>query len=252
MLLSTVPGLGPALVLVHGIGVGPESFSRTAAALAAAGRRVHGVVRPGYGEGERDGERTMEMRRQVDCVAAALAMREEDEAVWVGVSGGATLGVIAALRRPTMIRSALLHEPLIGPAAKSVHRTINAAAEQLASGPLGPKASREAAVTFVQKLVGAEAWSALGTTGRAAVVARAEAIHAEVPRFAAFEASWAPDDGAVDVVITVGERSPAMRHEAAELAAEVLRGRVLVVPGVGHLPQVEAPTAYAEIIRRNT
>ena len=51
------------------------------------------------------------------------------------------------------------------------------------------------------------------------------------------------------VVITVGERSPDPRHEAAERAAQLLHGHVVVVPGVGHLPQVEAPDAFAEIIR---
>ncbi len=54
----------PDVVLVHGVGVGPESFAVTQAALRAAGRRVHGVVRPGYGRGEH----AMDLDEQVDLV----------------------------------------------------------------------------------------------------------------------------------------------------------------------------------------
>ncbi len=248
MLISTTPGTGPAIVLVHGVGLGPESFTRTVAALAAANRRVHGVVRPGYGEHGR----TMELDEQVDRVAAALAAREEHEAVWAGVSGGATLGVIAATRRPAAIIAAVLHEPLIGPAAGALHGVVQASAERLVTGRDGPVTSRDRAVEFIRGLAGEHGWEALGIHGRAAVATRADVIGAEAPRFAAFEAGPAPDDGAVDVVITVGERSPAMRHEAAALTAALLHGRVVVIPGVGHLPQVEAPEAYAEFIRGNT
>jgi pimeloyl-ACP methyl ester carboxylesterase len=150
-----------------------------------------------------------------------------------------------------MIRVAVLHEPLIGPAGGAVHCFVQRAARHLAACPQGP-VSRRAAVEFVTRLVGADSWAALGADGRAAVADRTAVIRAEVPRFAAFEAGTVPDDGAVSVVVTVGERSPDMRHEAAARAAELLHGRMAVIPGVGHLPQLEAPDAFAELIGSTT
>ena len=101
-------------------------------------------------------------------------------------------------------------------------------------------------------LVGTEGWEMLGPDGRAAVEARAALIACEVPRFACFEPGPVPSDGAVRVVITVGERSPAVRHDAAQRAADLLHGSVHVIAGVGHLPQVEAPTEFAELIEALT
>ncbi len=115
-----------------------------------------------------------------------------------------------------------------------------------------PTRRRARAVEYMTGLVGAEGWEMLGPDGRAAVEARAALIACEVPRFARFEPSPIPSDGAVRVVITVGERSPAVRHDAARRAADLLHGTVHVIPAVGHLPQVEAPTAFAELIEALT
>jgi pimeloyl-ACP methyl ester carboxylesterase len=242
--------LGPAIVLVHGVGVGPESFAETAGVLTASGRRVHRVVRPGYGHG-RLGPNTepeiLSLDAQVELIIEDVMQREEQRSVWVGVSGGATLGVIAASRRPAVIRGAVLHEPLIGTRAAALHDGVQAAAARLAAGQLDPATVETSAAEFVAGLVGPASWEALGVVGRALVVERARMVGAEVPNFAAFEAPGVaiPD---VPVVITVGERSPAPRQEAAERAAELLGGRVEVIARIGHLPQIEAPQAFAELI----
>ena len=266
----------PDVVLVHGVGVGPESFAATRAALSAAGRRVHGVVRPGYGRGEH----AMDLEAQVDLVIDGFdqltdqvdphvaSIGDRRPAAWVGVSGGATLGVIAATRRPAGIAVAVLHEPLVGSAAPELHAMIRRGADRLATaphdgqddvdgqfdadGPFDADGLRDRALEYMTGLVGPDGWRMLGPEGRAAVEARSALIACEVPRFARFEPRSVPPDGAVRVVITVGERSPAVRHDAARRAAELLHGSVHVIPGVGHLPQVEAPTAFAELIEAIT
>ena len=260
----------PDVVLVHGVGVGPESFAATRAALSAAGRRVHGVVRPGYGRGEH----AMDLEAQVDLVIDGFdhltdevdphvaSTGDRRPAAWVGVSGGATLGVIAATRRPAGIAVAVLHEPLVGSAAPELHAMIRRGADRLATAPhdgqddvdglFDADGLRDRALEYMTGLVGPDGWRMLGPEGRAAVEARSALIACEVPRFARFEPRPVPPDGAVRVVITVGERSPAVRHDAARRAAELLHGSVHVIPGVGHLPQVEAPTAFAELIEAIT
>ncbi len=241
----------PAVVLVHGVGVGPESFLETERLLTASGRRVRRVVRAGYGDGPPDqhsGSTATSLDAQVDRIIEDIIEREEQPVVWVGVSGGATLGVLAACRRTPVIRAALLHEPLIGSSAAALHDGVQAAAARLAIGQLDPATVEPSAADFVAGLVGPQSWDALGVDGRESVITRAALVGAEVPNFANFEAPRVTDDG-VRVVISVGERSPAPRHDAAERAAELLRGRVVVIPGIGHLPQCEAPEAFAELIR---
>jgi pimeloyl-ACP methyl ester carboxylesterase len=245
--------VGPAVVLVHGVGVGPESFVETARLLSVSGRQVHRVVRGGYETSPsntpgNDRPAISNLEAQVDRILEDIMKREEQPSVWVGVSGGATLGVIAACRRPAVIAGALLHEPLIGTRAAALHDGVQAAAARLAGGQLDSAAVESSAADFVAGLVGPESWEALGVDGRTAVLERARLVGAEVPYFASFEAPTAFDD-AVPVLITVGERSPAPRHEAAERAAELLKGRLVVIPGIGHLPQVEAPETFAELIR---
>jgi len=238
-------------VLVHGVGVGPEAFTAVARRLSEDGRSVRRIVRPGYDDADPNPSTVFEpfgLETQVDLIIEGIMQRNEQPTVWVGVSGGATLGVIAAARRPGVIAGALLHEPLIGSSAAALHDGVQAAAARLRIGQREPATVESSAAGFVAGLVGAESWAALGSAGRASVVARAGLVGTEVPYFARFEAPSVDDDD-VPVVITVGAKSPVPRHEAAERAAELLRGTVVVIPGVGHLPQVEAPDAFAELIR---
>ncbi len=93
---------------------------------------MHLAVRPGYGDAADVGDRAVGLDRQVDMVISELEERKEQSIVWVGVSGGATLGVIAASRRPAAIDCAVLHEPLVGSTAAALHATVRMAARQLA------------------------------------------------------------------------------------------------------------------------
>ncbi|MET0909688.1 MAG: hypothetical protein ABWZ99_09475, partial [Ilumatobacteraceae bacterium] len=86
---------GPAVVRVHGVGVGPEAFVDVAGRLAADGRTVHRIVRPGYDDtvpSRPHGFEPFGLDAQVDLIIEGIMQRKEQPTVWVGVSGGATLG----------------------------------------------------------------------------------------------------------------------------------------------------------------
>lgn len=233
---------GDFVVLVHGVGVGATSFSAVIAHLERGGLQVRGHARRGYAD---DGRRaTADLDRHVDDLHTLLDRETDGAVVLVGVSGGATLALRAAIDAPERFVGVVAHEPLIGRMAPVQREVVGARAEALAD------AGSSGATDFVRQLVGPTTWDALGTAGAAAVTALSDAIATEVPGFAGFDPT--PDAlatlAALRPVITVGDRSPAWRHEAGAIAARATGGRVVVLAECGHLAQVDAPGALAELV----
>ncbi|MBX6391577.1 MAG: alpha/beta hydrolase [Frankia sp.] len=144
--------------------------------------------------------------------------------VYGGVSGGATLG-LAALAAGMPLAGAVLHEPAVG---------------RLLPGLLAPVAAAFAAggvAAFGRTLYGSR-WQ----------VSHAPADHGAVERdlamFQRFEPAAIPP-GAGPVVVTVGEHSPPVRHQAAEALRRGLGLPVRVLPGCGHAAHLEAPEEFA-------
>ncbi|MCU0272685.1 MAG: alpha/beta hydrolase [Acidimicrobiales bacterium] len=237
--ITDTVGDGPTVLLVHGVGIGPESFEAAADLFAARGWCAR-VVDRGAAAG-------VSLEVQVDAIASLVDALGCGPVLWVGVSGGATLGVLAALRAPEALRSIVVHEPLVGPLAPELHARIGERAARLDAVPGDAEA-----VAFVRDLVGERTWADLPVGIRATIAAEAGTVRAEVRRFAAF----APPPEAlaacrVPSVVTVGARSSPMRHDAALAAAAALGGTAVVVPGVGHLPQVDNPASFVATVVRS-
>jgi pimeloyl-ACP methyl ester carboxylesterase len=107
---------------------------------------------------------------------------------------------------------------------------------------------------YVRDLVGAETWMRLSDDERARVADDAWVVAAEVPGFLAFAPAAEELDGlrelgaAGRLATSVGARSPAARHEAAAVLQRRAGVPVHVVPAAGHLPQVDNPGAFADLI----
>jgi pimeloyl-ACP methyl ester carboxylesterase len=231
--LASSIGDGPPLVLVHGVGIGPESFSHMAERLGCLGWTVHTVARGGG-----------PLEDQVDAIGAIIASLDAGPAMWVGVSGGATLGVLATIRIPDALAGVVLHEPLIGPLAPGLHERIGAAAAAMATS-----SGDAPAIAYVRSLVGDATFERLDDTARTLLAQRASEVRREVPHFATFAPSVEQLAACrIPVVVTVGEHSSAVRHDAAVVASDAMHGTVAVVPGVGHLPQVDDPDGYAHLV----
>lgn len=249
LLATSDVGDGPAVVLVHGVGIGAWAFSEVATALAAD-HRVLVPHRRGYGPddgGPVELPASAAVAEQVDDLLALAGSRGVTEATWVGVSGGATLVLALAMVAPWAVRAAVVHEPVFGPLAPDLHAALNAAAVRLAASAAGPAG----VLDFMAGLVGEEALAALPAPARAAVEQRWEVIRAEVPAFIAF-APVAADLAAlteIALVASVGSLSPEPRKQAAAVLARRAGATVEVLDGARHLPHLEAAEAFEKVIR---
>ena len=235
--------LAPSMLLVHGVGVGPSAFAPLERRLIAQGLSVVVVHRPGYGRAAERAFRGVDAQ-VADLVTAVERLRAEGPvAGLVGVSGGATLALLAAVELTVPV-PVVAHEPLVGPLAPLLHTRVARAVAELDDG----------AERFVRHLVGEATWAGLDDADRATVVERPELVAAEARAFAAVTPT-AEDLATIGrrLTTTVGARSGPERREAAAVLASLAGAGadVVTVDGAGHLAHVDAPDAFAAVITRN-
>jgi pimeloyl-ACP methyl ester carboxylesterase len=149
-------------------------------------------------------------------------------ALVAGVSGGATLGL--ALVAAGVPSAAVLHEPAVGSLLPGLLDRVRAA---YAEG---------GAPAFARALYG-PAWTEPEAPADPGAVAR------DLAMFTSFEPA-APAPGAGPVIVTVGERSPQVRHESVARLADKFGFTVEVIGGAGHAVHLTHPAAFAEVITR--
>jgi pimeloyl-ACP methyl ester carboxylesterase len=200
------------VVLVHGAATSARVWDRLVPLLPD--HDVVAVTRP----------RTGDLARELAWLALHV------EGAWVvGMSGGATLG-LALASGPVPLAGAILHEPAVGTLAPSL---------------LGPmvRAFEEGGTTAFARTLYGDAWTPVlfGGPVEDAVTAR------ELAMFRDFEPE--PISATAGrVVVTVGERSPAIRHASVEALRSAYGHEVLIVPGVAHFAAYEAPLEFASTV----
>jgi pimeloyl-ACP methyl ester carboxylesterase len=164
-----------------------------------------------------------------DLAAETAALRPACAgAVVAGVSGGATLGL--ALAAAGVPAAAVLHEPAVGSLLPGLLDQVRAA---YAEGGVP---------AFARALYG-PAWTEAEAPADPGAVAR------DLAMFTRFEPA-APAAGQGPVIVTVGERSPRVRHESVARLAGKFGFTVEVIGGAGHAVHLTHPAAFAEVITR--
>lgn len=127
-------GTGPAMVLVHGLGVSAGYWRRVGAPLAAGGYRVLAPDLPGFGRTPGPG-RGLSISEQAEAVVAFMAALELGPAVLVGHSLACQALVEVAVARPELVRTLVLASPT---GAKRRHPLLHQALGLLADIPREP------------------------------------------------------------------------------------------------------------------
>ena len=102
-----VSGDGPPVVLLHGAFAGASSFAAQTPALVAAGFRVYVPERRGHGH-TADVDGPLSYSVMADDTVAYLEQVLPDGAHLVGWSDGAVVALLAAMRRPELVRRMVL------------------------------------------------------------------------------------------------------------------------------------------------
>jgi pimeloyl-ACP methyl ester carboxylesterase len=204
----------PRLVLVHGAATTSRMWDRVLPILAA---------RPGFAVTALERPRTGDLDREVAALAPLV------EGAWlVGVSGGATLG-LAVASAGVPLAGAMLHEPAVGSLEPGLLVPVAAAFAEDGTAGLG------------RALYGAS-WDL-----RMAGAVRDADTAAELAMFRSFEPAPLPSS-AGRVVVTVGGRSPGIRHRSVTALAVAVGCEVEVIHQASHFAPHDSPAAFAAAV----
>ncbi len=229
----------PSVLLVHGAGLDATSFDEFAARLRRSGFDPQAITRRGY-----DGsDPAPALGDHVDEIVGLLDSRPPESVIVVGVSGGATLGLMLALRGHPSLIAVIVHEPLLGKAAAEQHAVISSSI-----GTFLADRSPGAYAAFLERLVTPVGWHRLPEDVRRQALHHEVVVRSEAPSFA----NYAVDidqmaHSPTRIVWTVGAKSPSWRHDAAEVGRRL--GCEIQTLDCRHTPQLEDPTGLLAALR---
>lgn len=239
MAVRSFGDVGPDVVFIHGFGGDRLTWAATIPALPTA--RVHTVDLPGHGDTGLDAD-DGSVAALATGIVAGLDGRIGGPAHFVGHSLGAGLGLLIAQQRPELVQSLFL----IAPAGLG-HGVDGGFLEAY-----GAMTTRDEATALLTRLVGRpELISrqivdyALGQLARDGVRETLATIAGGVvagQQTMAAAAQAVAERGTARTVVW-GRDDMINPPDLAQLTAF---GDHTLLPGVGHLPHVEAPTAVNE------
>lgn len=218
---------GPAVVLLHGVGVSSRNMAPAAAALAHR-CRVYVPDLPGHGRTTKPDHplRLPEHARVLTAWLDALDLARVDV---LGNSYGCQVAIELALHVPERVRRVVLQGPIADPAAP---RWLPQIWRWIRNGRLEP--STQAGTTFGD-------WKAAGLHTMLATAR--DSLHYPVED--KLRCVTQP------TLVVRGEHDPIVPQRWAERATELLPdGRLVVVPGASHTITTTMPTQLATVVER--
>jgi pimeloyl-ACP methyl ester carboxylesterase len=251
-----IEGEGEALVLVHGSWTDATGWRFVLPGLAES-FRVLSYDRRGHSRSERP-DTQGSVHEDADDLAALIEALGFTPAHVVANSYGGNIALRLAGRRPELFRSLSCHEPplwslLADDSEGQALLQRGAATIEAIGGRIAEGDHAGAARQFVEEIaVGPGAWEQIPPEVR-------QVMENNAPTF--LDELHDPDQVGVDaealagldvpVRVTAGSDTSPVFTRTADLLAELIPGSVReTIPGAGHVPQLEAPERFVELIRR--
>lgn len=249
-LYHEIRGVGPSVLFVPGASGDAEAY-RKVADLLADEFTVVTYDRRGRSRSPRpDGWSTTSMDEQADDAAALLQALELAPAAVFGSSGGGVIVLNLLIRRPDVLRGAIVHEPpLISvlPNGQAEMAKLRAMVEDaMAKG--GPRGAMEA---FLRAMAGDQNFENLSAEHRERVLASADVFFGtELQGFASF----VPDAAALSrvkipiSVLASSDNRGTYYYQASEWLASRVGTNVRELPGA-HAAYLDRSEGVADILR---
>jgi pimeloyl-ACP methyl ester carboxylesterase len=242
-----VRGSGPSVLFIAGATGDGGHFERVAKILSDEFTVVTYDRRGNSRSPRPDGwEETSTEEHSEDAAALIEALGLTPVAVF-GNSAGAIIGLDLAIRRPELVRGALLHEPPMTVGMANLEEVMGAF-QQVVEGGMqrgGPRGGVEAFLRFV---AGDETFDKLYPRLRERMLENGETcLFIEMPVFPAY----GPDEttlAAIEVPVRVMVGSDSAFGEPARWLAGQLGVELEKLPG-GHTPYFDRPQEMAETLR---
>jgi pimeloyl-ACP methyl ester carboxylesterase len=238
-------GAGEPLLLIHGFGADKDNFTRVAGHLTPRYRVLIPDL-PGYGDSSKPGDGDYSVARQVENVRAFARTLGVQRAHVGGSSMGGQIAATWAAKYPAEVASLWLLAPAGTAAAadSELGRRYRDGGESLlvARTPEEHARVRDFVMSrppylpsSVRRVLGERAAANFELHSR---------IFAELARTAPLE-SWVSRIEAPALIVW-GTEDRALHPNGAEAMRALLPGgRVVLMPGIGHLPMIEAVAATA-------
>jgi 3-oxoadipate enol-lactonase len=232
-----------AIVLLQGIGGAARLWDPQVRSLAAAGFNPVALDLPGYGG--RPPIDTMDFASLADDVEASIARRRLDRPVLIGHSLGGMIVQAMLRRRPDGYRAAVLSctSPAFGNPDGEFQR-------KFVDDRLGPLDAGKTMAELAPAIAGQVMGPAADESGRTLFTATMAAVPERTYR-AAVRCLVTFDERAnlarigVPVLCLAGEHdrnAPAAMME--RMAAKIPGAQYVCLPGIGHMPNLEAPRMF--------
>jgi pimeloyl-ACP methyl ester carboxylesterase len=252
-------GAGPALLLIHGMAGTSEGWDAVIGPLA----RNHTVIAPdfpGHGESEPGGG-DYSLGGLAAGLRDLLAVLGHDRATLVGHSLGGGVALQFTYQFPEIVeRLVLVSSGGLGPEVSPVLRAaalpgadLFISATASIGGRVGSVVGRGLGMVGLRPSADvaevARGYASLADAGRrrAFLSTLSSVVGTNGQRVAATDRLYLAE--ALPLLIVWGSRDPIIPAGHAEAAHEALPGsRLEIFDGVGHLPQLEEPTRFVEVI----
>jgi pimeloyl-ACP methyl ester carboxylesterase len=232
---------GETILLVHGIGGSKDHFTRVAAGLTSK-HRVVAVDLPGFGESGRDGLLPYDVPAQAERLKEIVTALHLERFHLAGSSMGGFVSMVYAAKYPDDVKSLWLLNP--AGVAQTKPSEMVSIAIRTGRSPLFARRSEELDEIFALVFANAPKlpWCVRRVTAERMIAD--EPLHQKI--FDAVRRSEPIDLAAsriqAPVLIVWGSDDRVLDVSGGELLVKLLpRARLVVMPGVGHLPMLEAP-----------
>ena len=244
-----VRGSGPSVLFVSGATGDGGHFRRVAEILSDEFTVVTYDRRANSRSPRPDGWESTSTEEQSEDAAGLIEALGIAPAAIFGNSAGAIIGLDLVIRRPELVRGALLHEPPMI-AGMSNPEEVMGAIQRVVEGGMQDGGPRGGCETFLRFVAGDEVFEDLDPRLRERMLVNGETFFG--PEMGTFE-PYRPDEATLSAIevpvrVMVGTESAPFFAEVARWLADSMNVELEELPG-GHTPYFDRPQQMAETLR---